>query len=353
MKEIFLESHNLKNKFGGFGQFNFHLLKAFSEKNIPDLDFTLHVDDIKLSQKDFGNNFSYKKYSSRTRYPLFRISKKYDLWHSLNQNTKIEPRRNLPYLMTIHDIHFVQEQKGNSERMDRFRKKLERCDALVYISEFTKQNTREYFDIPNIPEYVIYNGNSVISTDIQPGFQPDFIPHAPFLFSIGEFTERKNFASLVKMLAFLPDFHLVLSGNTDRPFLSTIKETIQQHKLEKRVHITGKISETSKLYYLKNCSGFVFPSLREGFGIPPIEAMAFGKPVFMSNNTSLPEIGGENAFYWDHYEPEYMASIVSAGLKKATKDPYFKKNVVANASRFDWSGTANQYLKVYRSLITN
>ncbi len=350
MKEIFLESHNLKNQFGGFGQFNFHLINAFSEKNIPDLEFTLHVDNLELNQKYFGNKFKYKKYSSRTRYPFFQISKKFDLWHSLNQNTKIEPKKDLPYLMTIHDIHFVKEQKENFEQMKRFRKKLKRSDALVFISEFTRKNTHDHFDIPDIPEYVIYNGNSITSTEIPIGFEPDHVPQAPFLFSIGEFTERKNFVSLVEMLPFLPEFHLVLSGNTDRPQFATIMKTIKKLKLENRVVITGKISETAKLYYLRNCLGFVFPSLREGFGIPPIEAMAFGKPVFMSNNTSLPEIGGQHAFYWDHYEPEYMASVLMDGFKIAGEDPDFSQKVKANAARFDWSETADQYLNVYRSL---
>ena len=64
----------------------------------------------------------------------------------------------------------------------------------------------------------------------------------------------------------------------------------QKHNLQDRVICTGKISEFDKQYYLKHCTAFVFPSLREGFGIPPIEAMRFGKPVFISNNTSLPEV---------------------------------------------------------------
>lgn len=172
MKEFFLESHNLRNKFGGFGQFNFHLINASSEKNISDLQFILHVDNVKLNQKHFGNKFKYNKYSSRTRYPLFRISKNFDLWHSLNQKTKVEPKKNLPYLMTVHDIHFLEEPKENSERMERFRKKIKRSDALVYISEFTKKNTPEHFDIPDIPEYVIHNGNSITSTEISVGLNP-------------------------------------------------------------------------------------------------------------------------------------------------------------------------------------
>ena len=91
--------------------------------------------------------------------------------------------------------------------------------------------------------------------------------------------------------------------------------------------------------------------MREGFGIPAIEAMRFGKPVFLSNNTSLPEVGGENAFYWDNYDPEYMAKTFLKGMKIAQNDPDFAKKVSAHATSFNWEKTAKQYIDVYKSLL--
>lgn len=349
---MFLESHNLKNKFGGFGQYNYNLIRALSKQSLANLEITLLINNCK-EQKECGSIFKYKKYYSIYRYPLFRISKKYDLWHSLNQNSKVEPRHDIPYLMTVHDVHFIEEQAGDSNRILRFQEKLDRCDALIYISEYTKRNVHQNFQVPSVPEYVIYNGNTITDTTVPSGFKPDVIPAAPFLFSIGEFTERKNFASLVKMLHHLPDLELVLAGNTNRPYLKTVKNAIEKHNLSHRVHIVGKIPETSKKYYFKNCTGFVFPSLREGFGIPPIEAMTYGKPVFMSANTSLPEIGGENAFYWDHFDPEYMATVFLNGMEKVEKDPFFSEKVKAHAAQFDWSATAKEYLKVYRKILSS
>ena len=80
--------------------------------------------------------------------------------------------------------------------------------------------------------------------------------------------------------------------------------------------------------------------------------MRFGKPVFMSNNTSLPEIGGSHAFYWEHYGPEYMAEVLKKGLLVYESDKKRLSNMyVAHAKSFDWKDSANQYLEVYQSVL--
>ncbi|NRA92113.1 MAG: glycosyltransferase, partial [Psychroserpens sp.] len=210
-----------------------------------------------------------------------------------------------------------------------------------------------YFNVPDVPEYVIYNGNPIREIIVPENYQPKLISDKPYLFSIGEFTERKNLHTLVEMLAQLEDLNLVLSGNNNTAYTQDVLiPTIEKRKLEDRVIITGKISDVDKQYYLQNCKGFVFPSLREGFGIPPIEAMRFGKPVFLSNNTSLPEIGGMLAHYWDNYNPQYMANVVKNGLTEFYSDEEnLSKLHTEHALSFNWNNAAKSYVAVYRSLL--
>jgi len=354
MKQLFLESHNLKNKFSGFGQFNYHFIKALAAQDSNDFNITLNVKKPSVWKAEFGGTFAYNRYKSITRHKPFRIKKKYDLWHSLNQNIKIEPYFNIPYVLTVHDIHFITEgSPGIQDKLKaKFRAKLQRASAIVYISEFAKKDTNAHFDVPNIPQYVIHNGNTITDIDIPEYYEPKMKVTRPYLFTIGDFSPRKNFQSLVAMLKHLPEYDLVLAGSNSSSYADELRYKVETMNLHDRVHIPGKIDDLEKQYYLQHCEAFVFPSLREGFGIPPIEAMRFGKPVFISNNTSLPEIGGTNSFYWDHYEPEYMANVLMNGLKKYKENTEFYKNwYVERAQSFSWDSTAKLYLQVYRGLL--
>ncbi|MGJ8667752.1 MAG: glycosyltransferase family 4 protein [Patiriisocius sp.] len=354
MHQVFLESHNLKNKFTGFGQFNYHLIKALAQQDTSGMNITLHAKDVDALKKEFGTKFYYKKYKSITRHKPFRIKKKYDVWHCLNQNIKIEPFYNIPYVLTVHDIHFVTEgSEGLQKKLrQKFEAKLKRSNSIVYISNFAKQDTHAHFNVPNVPEYIIYNGNTITDVDIPTSFKPTIKTERPYLFSIGDFSERKNFISLVEMLRHTPEYDLVLAGNNTSLYANKLAQLVTQYGLEDRVFKLGKIEDVEKHYYFKNCEAFVFPSHREGFGIPPIEAMYFGKPVFLSNNTSLPEIGGENSFYWDHFEPKYMAKVLQEGMQTFKQNqPILEDWYIKRAKSFDWNDTAKKYIEVYQSLL--
>ncbi|SFN86038.1 Glycosyltransferase involved in cell wall bisynthesis [Bizionia echini] len=357
MPTICLESHNIDNLFFGFGQFNYHLIKGFYENQavLKTLDFhiTLISKHPEKLEAEFGNTFSYKKYNTLQRNKLFRIKKQFDLWHSLNQNTKVEPFKNIPYVLTVHDVNFMEELSGKKldKRVAIFNAKLKRSHAITYISEYAKSMTHTYFKVPNVPEYVIYNGSSK-PFELAKNHTPELLPKGDFLFTIGELLEKKNFHTLVNMLAYLPELSLIISGKNTTDYAKNIMKLITDLNLENRVFLTGKISEADKAYYLKNCYAFCFPSLREGFGIPPIEAMQYGKPVFLSDKSSLPEVGGKHAFYWEHFEPKYMADILVKGMKTYQENPTnYSEKLKFHANSYSWNETAKQYLKVYESLL--
>ena len=107
-----------------------------------------------------------------------------------------------------------------------------------------------------------------------------------------------------------------------------------------------------KYWYLNNCEGFVFPSISEGFGIPPIEAMRLGKPVFLSKATSLPEIGGEVAYYFESFDNKKMAEIIQSGLLDFHEKD--KSQVSIDwSNKFTWEKSGKMYKEVYLEVINN
>uniref|UniRef100_UPI0030CA4FE2 glycosyltransferase family 4 protein n=1 Tax=uncultured Flavobacterium sp. TaxID=165435 RepID=UPI0030CA4FE2 len=279
---------------------------------------------------------------------------KYNLWHSLNQNTKIEPHYSSKYVLTVHDVNFIEEvSKDLSHKRNKlFIEKLQRADAITYISKYAKDQTHKYFDVPKVKEVIIYNGNPVFEFLNISNCSNQFNFEKPFFYSIGDFIERKNFEVIVRMMVNFDDFNLIISGNNTKKYGNKIRELIKELKLENKVFLTGKVTNTQKQYYFKNCTAFLFPSIREGFGLPPIEAMKFKKPVFLSNLTSLPEIGSDAAYYWDNFEPNYMRTNVIENLKHFENNKTIMENkLFERANFFSWEKAAKEYLNVYRELL--
>jgi glycosyltransferase involved in cell wall biosynthesis len=352
IKTVFLETHNLKNKATGLGTFNYELIKGLYQLEFNDLQLTLNAKDPEILKTEFGDKFSYNRYTDMSRHRLFRTRKKHDLWHSVNQNTKVEPLRVDKYLLTIHDVNFVEEISSdmNHTANKLFLTKLEKATAITYISEFAKKQTHQYFKVPNVPEYVIHNGNP-ITTLLDTSDCITNIPlDKPFLYSIGDFLERKNFLSIVKMMLHTTDFNLIISGNSNKPYGIEIAKFIKENNLQNRVFLTGRVDECTKQFYLSKCHAFLFPSIREGFGLPPLEAMHFGKPVFLSTKTSLPEIGGKHAYYWDNFDPEYMKTVLTDGLNHFYNNQNeMELHMKERAESFCWKAAAASYLKVYEN----
>lgn len=266
---------------------------------------------------------------------------KADLFHALHQICTV---KHLPgvekQLMTVHDVNFTHTKTGHSYKHaeGRFLSRLKYATHLAYISRYAAEDVAAHF--PNsLPYGIIYNG--VTWPDIKSARKPQGVPEGPFLLHLSSLDEYKNARLLVEMMDYLPERMLVLAGNCKDSVLPTLAAK------RKNVVMLGKISEGEKTWLYDHCDAFLFPSRAEGFGLPPLEAMSLGKRAFLSTLTSLPEIGGNHAYYWPDLTPESMA----AELERKLAQPYDAEALKRHAAQFDWNMTAKQYIKYYESIL--
>lgn len=277
---------------------------------------------------------------------------RFALTHFTDQFCRLKPKkvRGGKKIITVHDLNVVHEGRKPEWKVQRdvhrVRVNVLECDRVVAISQFVANDIVKHFPEVKDRVCVIYNGADALT--VNDGHEPVYLPQRPFLFAIGYIAPKKNFHVLPALLQ-NNDYELVISG-VETPYKDTIMEEATRFGVADRVKITGPINENDKAWYYKNCAAFTFPSLAEGFGLPVIEAMHFGKPVFLSTLTSLPEIGGDAAFYFKNFEPEAMQQVFAEGMERFKAENRAEK-VKAHALKFSWDETAKQYLALYEECL--
>jgi glycosyltransferase involved in cell wall biosynthesis len=276
------------------------------------------------------------------------------IWHAPFQSGRIavpENNKRTKILLTIHDLNCLHEGKPEKDQKNSLAKTqrlIDRSDTLVCISHHCKADVLANMDIKNKPVYVVHNGTHHVATP--PATPSGFHPVRPFIFAMGYVNRKKNFHSLVPLLK-NETFDLVIAGKLDEPdYVNNMRLQARKLGVWDRMHILGPVSEEDKAWYLKNCMAFSLPSLAEGFGAPVVEAMQFGKPIFLSNLTSLPEIGGDTAFYFNNFEPEHMQQVFAAGMQEYQQNGLAAK-IEARGNEFNWNEKAKEYIKIYQSML--
>ena len=349
-KKVFIDFHYLKNLKKGFGQYSLNLAQGIPQHSTDDLDITYYA-PFKWKNK-FDQKINHKTSHDFHRYLSFK--KEYDVWHNVSHLSKFEPHQTnqSKILYTIHDAIFSIFNRPNQATANHYKNlqsKINRSSGLVYISEFTKNNIQEKFTIPeHVKQYVIHNGNPL--SNVSPVKSDKYI--FPYLLSVGEFRSYKNQESLIPMLNFLDkELRLIFIGKCSKNQKKKIYSLANKHNVSDRIIIKGTVAELKKIELYSNATALVHPSLAEGFGLPVVEAMSFKIPVIISNKTSLPEVGGAAAHYWQNYDPEYMASVVTSALKEFQRNRKEKEmQLKAQAANFCWNKAAQQYIKVYRDI---
>lgn len=279
---------------------------------------------------------------------------KFSVWHACYQDSYYLPFRDqkIRVVLSVHDLNFMHDPSKSPQKKEKYLRRLQvlvnRADAIVCVSGFAKSDLCFYCDVKNKPVHVIYNGTNTLT---EPQLlNRSYKPAKPFIFSLGTVIPKKNFHTLLPLVHGQQKMELVIAGRIDDVgYFQYILDTAKKMGISKNVRIVGPVSEEEKSWYFNNCYAFALPSTAEGFGLPVTEAMSVGKPLFLSQQTALPEIGGDVAFYFENFSADHMKQTFVAGMKQY-KRFNMQQEIIKKGKEYNWEVAAQEYWKVYRSL---
>ena len=354
MRRIIIDAYPISTPYVGLGEFCKQLGERLG-KHAAELysryDIELYFILPPQYKGCFGNAVRYIGMPASMRWLLPLYPLRADLFHIPYQSSHV--RRLLcakKQLLTIHDINFIYERtgKGLERAANRFKRKISHADYVSYISQFACEDTEKHFPV-RLPNKIIYNGVTDLLALSQQTPLPASLP-TNFLLHISSLQPKKNIHLLVEMMKYLPEQNLVIAGSWDSDYAQRIQQKIKEENIH-NIYCLSNVTEAEKAALYAACRALLFPSLCEGFGLPPIEAMKLGKPVFLSTLTALPEIGGKEAFYWADLSPVPMAEVVRKQLAFFDATPSYSDRLRQNAARFDWDECIEQYIQYYLEIL--
>jgi glycosyltransferase involved in cell wall biosynthesis len=267
-------------------------------------------------------------------------------------------------VVTIHDcIHlrfpqYLPSKLGYAYARGQMWAATHRAARVITVSEASKRDILRYFHVPESRIDVIYNA---IDDRFWQGPTADEMMLVreryrltdPFVLYAGNIKPHKNLERLIEA------FHLMRQSSTELASVqlliigdeiskyATLRRAVHRHKLHKHVRFFGFVSDQTLAALYRLADAFVFPSLYEGFGLPPLEAMASGTPVITSNVSSLPEVVGDAALMFDPYEPAAIADAMHRVLTEPALRADLRVKGLARAREFSWERSIKRVRQIY------
>lgn len=348
MKKIVLDTYSAINRNVGVGEYSYRLGEALSQRvdELAKHDIKLVFMLPKKMIGCFGNEVEYITINKINRYYYRYLYRGCSLFHAVHQFASVRFMTGAnKSLLTLHDVNFMYEKHGSKllKYKNKIGRRINLYDEIVCISKFVKQDVMRVY--PNLKKTinVIYNGVADISKN--KNIEEALPVEDGFLLHLSSLQPKKNPELLIRMMQHLPNEKLVIVGNWSSSYGEYLQGVIKELGLNNVITMQHVTEEVKAMLYMK-CKAFLFPSLCEGFGLPPIEAMHFGKPVFLSTLTSLPEVGGKLAYYWEELEPQSMAKVLLEKMDSWEKSNSSEK-IKIWASNFSWDACADAYIRLY------
>ena len=301
---------------------------------------------------------------------LPRFAEKYgcDLLHCTSNTAPVFSK--VPLMITLHDIIYMEKLmiwwKGGSwyQRLGNLYRRwvvpsvVRKSKMVITVSDYERDRISQFFGMGTDRLKTVYNG---VSTYFKPVDDPEELKRIKekyrlpekFFFFLGNTVPKKNTRGVVRAFADFrklsqEDYKLVMPDYEENALLAMVKE-LGCPEIREHIHLTGYIVNTDLPGIINLSKIFLYPSLRESFGIPILEGMACGIPVITSNTSSMPEIAGDSALIIDPYNPaEITAAMVRLLDDPVLYDELCRKGPV-RAALFSWKNMALHVHELYES----
>ena len=344
-------------RYGGISRYFYELIKRIAKTEEVSLFEGVHINDYPIEKETYHGYWGYRalnpiphtgmgrlyNFVNRKVFSRYASSDNSDVYHATYYEYHNNPNAKL--IVTVYDmIHEL--FKLDEKTIQQKKYILQRADGIIAISEHTKKDLIEILGIDARKIRVIYLANS-----LKEKVNSERLFKRPYLLYVGNRGSYKNFAVFIQAaMKVQTDYLIECVCFGGQSFNAADKALISKAGLTDKVHyMAGPDSVLANLYKYAEC--FVYPSLYEGFGLPPLEAMHYGTPVIASNASCIPEVVGDAGLYFTPTEVDELYSRIVQVLNDRLLREDLRVKGYKKESEFSWDRCARETMEFYSDVL--
>lgn len=306
----------------------------------------------------------HQRFFQQHYFPENLINEEIDLYHVPQNGIGITAQIHCPKVVTIHDlIPYIMPETVGRGYLNKFLKEMpfiiNNSQGILTVSEYSKKDILKFFPID---ESKIFVTHLAANKDFKPMdkekckeiIKNKFNINNPFILYLGGFSDRKNVHSLIEAFSKVynqlnKDYRLVILGSYRDSSQKLIK-LVEKFKMASKIIFAGFVDQVDLPVFYNAADAFVYPSLYEGFGLPPLEAMNCGTPVITSNTTSIPEVVGDAGLLINPYDISSLTDSIGKLINNESLRNELSKKGLERSKEFTWRKTAKKTLQAYTKI---
>ena len=351
-------THQLLSSLNAVDKFNDYLVFLPDGSSLKDLNDNFKIQAVNTDNKgNFWDDVSF---------PNLLDTSNMELYHVPQNGVGLSENINCRKAITLHDIIPLRMPDTVSDKYlkifnDELPKLIEYCEGIITVSKFSKQDIANEFNFPEERIFVTHLAAEEIYIPInkvkcQNILRGKYKINNNFVLYVGGFSPRKNIIGLIEAFSLIPSYNLdntnlVITGKKGISY-DKYKRRAEELKIDDKVIFTDFIPLEDLPIFYNAAEMLVYPSFYEGFGLPPLEAMACGTPVIASNVTSLPEVCFDSALLINPYDVKALSYSMERILNdKQLMLDMIKKSLIRSMN-FSWNSTALGTIDAYKTMIS-